>query len=253
MSTESLGTPGFYGKLPSLGDFVSRNLPRSFIDPWDSWLQHALADSRSQLGEQWLSHFLNSPVWRFLISSGSCGNDCWAGVFIPSVDRVGRYFPLTLCVPLGESANLLAVLTDCPAWFADAETLILTGLDDHIEIGDFAEKVENLGKPITTTASDTYRNPPAAERWHCLLSDLSALNSVPQSLTRLLLHRCFPEVTVWWTEGATDVPPCLLLSPGMPPPASFAALLTGDWQQGGWGEVIIGGQAPDGEPAREDQ
>ena len=30
-------TLGFYGKLASRGDFVSRALPQSFIGPWDSW------------------------------------------------------------------------------------------------------------------------------------------------------------------------------------------------------------------------
>ena len=34
---------GFFGKLPSHGDFLSRRLPRSFVDPWDSWLQSRTA------------------------------------------------------------------------------------------------------------------------------------------------------------------------------------------------------------------
>src|SRR5690606_36950533 len=32
------GGPGFYGKLPSRGDFVSRRLPADFIGQWDAWL-----------------------------------------------------------------------------------------------------------------------------------------------------------------------------------------------------------------------
>ena len=28
---------------------------------------------------------------------GVCGNKAWAGILMPSVDKVGRYFPLTIC------------------------------------------------------------------------------------------------------------------------------------------------------------
>jgi type VI secretion system protein ImpM len=36
--TPHAGEPaaGCYGKLPCLGDFVSRRLPRAFIQPWDA-------------------------------------------------------------------------------------------------------------------------------------------------------------------------------------------------------------------------
>ena len=33
---------GFWGKLPARGDFVRAGLPRSFVEPWDAWLQSAL-------------------------------------------------------------------------------------------------------------------------------------------------------------------------------------------------------------------
>jgi len=103
-------TPGFYGKVPGLGDFVSRRLPQAFIDPWDVWLQAAIASSRQQLGEQWLDIYLTSPLWRYALSPGSCGARGWAGVLMPSVDRVGRYFPLTIAVALAEIDYPYAVL-----------------------------------------------------------------------------------------------------------------------------------------------
>jgi type VI secretion system protein ImpM len=45
---------GFYGKVASRGDFVSRGLPQSFIKPWDAWLAAGLLASQEQLGGQWL-------------------------------------------------------------------------------------------------------------------------------------------------------------------------------------------------------
>ena len=97
---DSITSVGFYGKLPMVGDFVSRRLPNDFISSWDSWLQSAIAASREELGDDWLKNYLTSPIWRFLLSPGLCGNQAVAGIMMPSVDRVGRYYPLTVAVQI---------------------------------------------------------------------------------------------------------------------------------------------------------
>ncbi|HEX7686978.1 MAG TPA: type VI secretion system-associated protein TagF, partial [Burkholderiaceae bacterium] len=91
-----MATCGFYGKLPSEGDFVSRRLPWEFTSAWDDWLQQGMQASRGALGERWLELYLSAPVWRFQLAPGVCGPLAWRGLFFASVDRVGRYFPLTL-------------------------------------------------------------------------------------------------------------------------------------------------------------
>jgi type VI secretion system protein ImpM len=88
-------TVGFYGKLPARGDFVRNGLPREFTDPWDDWLQAAIAGSRTLMGEAWLPAYLEAPVWRFCLPPGMCGASAALGLMLPSVDRAGRYFPLT--------------------------------------------------------------------------------------------------------------------------------------------------------------
>ncbi len=101
--------PGWHGKLPSLGDFASRRLGADFIEPWDAWLATGLLNLRSAAPSTWLAAYLASPSWRFLLqpgvlpgaAAGGPGSQAWAGVLMPSVDRVGRYFPLTLAQPLG--------------------------------------------------------------------------------------------------------------------------------------------------------
>ena len=122
-------TPGWYGKLPALGDFARRRLPDSFIERWDAWLQQCLQASRATLCEGWLQQFLGAPVWRFLLLPGAMGSAGWAGVLLPSVDRVGRYFPLTVCASLPAGAPF----GDAPAalehWLAGLEACALLGLD----------------------------------------------------------------------------------------------------------------------------
>lgn len=110
---------GLYGKLPARGDFVRAGMPTHFVAPWDSWLQAALSSSQAQLGASWRAAWLEAPVWRFALAPGLCGPHAVLGLWLPSVDRVGRYFPLTLAAfPLAAAG---AGPDDADAWLAAAE------------------------------------------------------------------------------------------------------------------------------------
>ena len=87
-------TVGVFGKLPARGDFVREGLPRSFTDPWDDWWQCGLAGLQEHPG--WVSAWLEAPVWRFALPPGLCGPHGMLGMWLPSVDKAGRYFPLTV-------------------------------------------------------------------------------------------------------------------------------------------------------------
>ncbi len=87
---------GFTGKIPARGDFVQAGLPRDFTGPWHDWQSRVIAGSRALMGEVWLEAFLEAPVWRFVLPPGLCGARAAIGLIMPSVDKVGRYFPLTL-------------------------------------------------------------------------------------------------------------------------------------------------------------
>src|ERR1700753_1284599 len=122
-------TIGLFGKLPCNGDFLQRRLPQEFVDVWDAWVRESLAGSRSQLAGRWLEIYLTAPVWRFALARGLCGNDAYAGVFLPSVDRVGRYFPLTVVARWkGDEAIALSSVAGQARWFDAAESLALGAL-----------------------------------------------------------------------------------------------------------------------------
>ena len=124
---------GFFGKLPSRGDFVSRHLPKSFVEPWDGWLQEAIARSRVQLGTAWRDAYCTSPIWRFALSDGLCGSAGYAGVLMPSVDRVNRYYPLVIAAPLLPNSGLFTLPTLGEVWFHTAEQLALEGLEHDVQ------------------------------------------------------------------------------------------------------------------------
>ncbi|GAB2889512.1 type VI secretion system-associated protein TagF [Uliginosibacterium flavum] len=127
-----MSAPGWYGKLPFLGDFASRRLSQSFIQPWDAWLQQGVAASRAELGEAWLDTFLTSDIWRFVLAADCLTPEPWAGILVPSVDRVGRYFPLTIAAPYASASRL-------DEWFADLESAAHAGLSaSEVEAFDSA-------------------------------------------------------------------------------------------------------------------
>ncbi|MEA3275768.1 MAG: type VI secretion system-associated protein TagF [Pseudomonadota bacterium] len=233
MSTISEPGPGIYGKVPSNGDFVTRRLPAAFVEPWDLWLQDALSDSRDQLGARWLEIYLTSPIWRFVLSPGLAGQDPWAGVLMPSVDRVGRYFPLTLACPLPVSGNPIQVMTGGGAWFGAAETLLLTCLEDDFDLAAFDRQVLEMGPPPAQPAASPMV-PAAGNAFRVPLERATELATVCPELLRQALGELFFGYSLWWSEGSEMVQPSLLVCQGLPPTKGFSALLAGDWNQWGW-------------------
>ena len=107
---------------------ASRGLPHEFVHAWDSWLQHSIATSRAHLGEQWLELYLTSPIWRFALMPGACGASGWAGVMMPSVDKVGRYFPLTIAAQLDSHPHTMAMAFSAQEWYEALEQIALSML-----------------------------------------------------------------------------------------------------------------------------
>ncbi len=143
--------PGWYGKLPTLGDFASRRLEADFIEPWDLWLAQALQAQRSAFGEGWLDAYLDTPPWRFLLSPGTMRGVrpdlAFAGVLVPSVDRVGRHFPLTLVASLSRVPDLAAEFDSLFAWLHRLEDAALDALQGDWTIDDLENALADLSPP----------------------------------------------------------------------------------------------------------
>lgn len=231
---------GFFGKLPARGDFIGRHLPKSFLDPWDTWLQAAIAQSRTQLAEMWREYYCTSPIWRFALGPGSCGPVGYTGILMPSVDRVGRYYPLAITIPLEPASPLFALPLTAEPWFLQAEQLALMGLDlDSLDLDDFSRQVAALGTPDTSL--ETEIGSAVGNIWYYVWPESLGLASIEPTLASDLLNRSLARSSLWWTEGSERIPRCLLVCEGLPPVAGFVALLAGGWQQWGWIEKQLAG------------
>ncbi len=225
---------GFYGKLPVFGDFINRRLSTNFVEKWDHWLQSALSQSQIMLGDQWLNLYLTSPIWRFVIAKGQCGERPWFGVMMPSVDSVGRYFPLTIACPLPLDANLLQVVINGHQWFQNAEQVIVEALQNQqFNIEDFDAKVVALGNLSGQLSLASSTDQGFGSQWQIPLVGSSAQNAIMQLSHQMVLQR-LSDYTLWWGSGSEHVVPSILISAGMPQPQSFCSMLDGQWQTGGW-------------------
>ncbi|WP_287206905.1 type VI secretion system-associated protein TagF [Mesorhizobium sp.] len=110
MSAADMILPGFYGKMPATGDFVTRRLPGDFVRIWDRWLAQHIVPLIGM--ETWP----RTTALRFLAGPASFGGS--AGIILQSADRVGRQFPLSVVAQLSEASIQLA---RAEAWFAGIE------------------------------------------------------------------------------------------------------------------------------------
>jgi type VI secretion system protein ImpM len=228
--------PGIYGKLPSNGDFVTRRLPASFVEPWDLWLQESIVVSQDQLGERWLDTYLTSPVWRFALSPGCAGQSGWAGLLMPSVDRVGRFFPLTLASPLPAADNPLSAVTGAESWYQSAENLLLSCLENDLELEDFDRQVVEIGVPPSKLQADGLFQGMSSARRMPLPHDLLTLCP---GLLHHSLGELFFAYSLWWSHGSEIVAPSVLLCQGLPPSSGFVSMLAADWGRWGWEEARV--------------
>jgi type VI secretion system ImpM family protein len=237
---------GFYGKLPSHGDFLRRRVADTFVGVWDGWLQECLAASRAALGEAWLDVYLTSPAWRFACAAGACGPAPVVGVMVPSVDRVGRYFPLTIVAQLPLDAPVVSTAAKADAFFDRVERLVIDTLGaDVVDFEHFDEQLMMLGSDLELTSPMGVRLQPMASRvldedhgaWQVPIGTASNLGTALEQLTTQRLSEIYEPLVLWWTDGSSKVEPSCLITKGMPHPDSFAALLDGSWGKRRWQSV----------------
>lgn len=150
MNSESAA--GWHGKLPSVSDFASRRMDARLVDTWDDWISAGLAKMRSDDQERWVDAYLASPTWRFLSGPGffpvPFDASAWAGVLMPSVDRVGRYYPLALTAPLHEIPRSTESRAGLWWWLQRLEDTAIHALEGDWSIEGLEIELFQLGLPL---------------------------------------------------------------------------------------------------------
>jgi type VI secretion system protein ImpM len=185
---------GLFGKLPARGDFVRENLPRDFTDIWDAWWQRGLGETQRLPRDEWIAAWLEAPVWRFVLPPGLCGSNGVLGIWLPSVDKAGRYSPLTIAAtaPLDWAPSVGAMTS----FLAAAEQAGLDALEHDLAPVDLLQRIQ--GAFVASEAP------------------VPALGLAPGR-------------AAWWTEGGPRVAARLETATALPEGSRFAALIDDEW------------------------
>ncbi|MGV6849066.1 MAG: type VI secretion system-associated protein TagF [Marinibacterium sp.] len=196
---------GAFGKIAAAGDFIRFDLASDFVAAWDDWLQSALIAARGHFGSRWADLYMSAPIWRFTCPPGVAGSGAFLGVLMPSTDRVGRMFPLTLAGQISPDRDLAEIHFRAHNLFEALEATALTTLDD-LPLADLKESC------ATIAADDPSWDPAPAVAAHHL-----PLN---------------PGQCLWSTRLSDGFR--LMRSDGLPGAAAFAAMFDVDavfWQE----------------------
>ncbi|MEX0337399.1 MAG: type VI secretion system-associated protein TagF [Arenibacterium sp.] len=199
---------GAFGKMPSVGDFFRINMPSGFVSGWDDWIQNAMLSAQEVLGQAFDQHYMSAPIWRFSLAAGLAGPQKMLGVLMPSVDRVGRRFPLTLAS---------AVTTPGPApldhfsekpLFERLEDLALEALDDAMTRDLLEERLTQIPPPALRSAA------PLRHAGHTMVLTQGAPGDILPELASGLLTGKYATPSVW--SAVVNNVPRLMICDGLP-------------------------------------
>jgi len=214
---------GWFGKVPALGDFASRRLPAAFTERWDPFVARGLQRLQQGLGEAWLDAYLNGPLWRFALMPGLIDERHWAGVLMPSVDRVGRYYPLTIAASFGlPPGPPFAPLQD---WFDRIAHAALRCLAPGASVESLEADLHGAGLPQLVPFAEFA---PAADGAALWLPESSAVAKALTHLAVPLVRQALRGSSLWWPWRTDDDVASLAVCRGLPDTALFARLLGGE-------------------------
>lgn len=202
---------GLFGKLPAKRDFVAVFAPRAFLCLWEPWVDEGLAAWRARaLPAAFAEAYNSAPIWRFWLGPALCGQAI-AGAFMPSVDALGRIYPLTLIGAPPGGATLAAPDVDPRGfWFGKVEALLLDALDPQTPFETIFARLDALG--ADEAGAEAAPRDPAARAFASLRAEAP---------------HCPPELaTFWWTIGGAGCPPQALMRRALPAPIDFADMLS---------------------------
>ena len=216
-----------FGKLSVKRDFIALATPRRFLDIWEPWVQACMSASRHRLKAEWQKAFLTAPVWRFWLGADISGTTV-LGSIMPSVDGVGRYYPLSLLAVADPSSFIPPPdLNAQGRWFAAAEAFLLSTLDHTKTFDEISTALAAMPTPLIEAS--VRGSSEVLTIGETMVGIVTAGKTFEDSLLLLRQsnHETSAAASFWWTEGGGSFPPMALCSRGMPDPFRYSIMLTG--------------------------
>lgn len=247
---------GCYGKIPGLGDFLSRNLPASFVEAWDGWLRRVMATCARADDPNWVDRYLSAPIWRFALAPGTVGSVGRAGILVPSVDSIGRCYPLTIAIEIPADVPLIDMPVAWAEGYERAEMIAIGAISRALDHELFVDRAAALPAPIPLqtpampileqwvrppTAADGAQGPGTrvagvrvAGARVAGAPESAGASNLASSLALPLLAGSANGLSLWWHLDWEDRPATTVLFGGLPPTEAACGMLLGSWRDWGW-------------------
>lgn len=200
----------WFGKLPSIGDFVGRRMAHGLTTDWDYWLRSGLDQLRSDAPDTWTQRFVHSPIWFFLTPACVTGVPA-CGVMAPSVDRVGRFYPLTVMALASERQQAMAEQAVLVRFLAGAHAAVVDARRLPLSPDELDARLADLPSPFESRQAPT---PAVSPLIATMLADLNAASeavaaapqvALPSAELRRVLHKG-ADTSLWWVSPTAQWP-----------------------------------------------
>jgi len=141
-----------FGKTPKMGDFLRVGSVGRVGEVFDDWIQQGMAAAEAKRGAAWAPAYKAGELWAFIFRAPRSVNvrEGLVGVMKPSVDAVGRRFPLVVC-----SAALQQCVVPWPhvlpmgfGDFLDRAATLLLESDTIAGIADMQNALLRIPEPV---------------------------------------------------------------------------------------------------------
>ncbi len=146
MREGSVGEVGCFGKLPISPEFIRVQAKGGTLEAFDEWIQEGLLSCRVTLGPTWKDLFLESNTWNFLFHVPQ-QKEWLIGVMVPSQDKAGRMFPMTLFLRVEKPSKGHAFMPLLFQEFLERGKLLLQDGWKHVSLVEFREQVQRMMHP----------------------------------------------------------------------------------------------------------
>ncbi|WP_088578777.1 type VI secretion system-associated protein TagF [Burkholderia ubonensis] len=219
--------PAWYGKIPGAGDFVNRRLPHTLAGWWERWLQQGMAALRQRGADEIARHYTVAPVWNFLIPAGAGAACVQPGCVAPSCDRVGRYYPVLVTLPLSTADYWSGLPDAADAFYWRIGSALLDAIRHArtpVDLEDALERVRLAPGGAVPAARDVDPDAPSPQA-------LPERPGQPVAPAWPGLSGYFDPhgaTSFWWTNRADGSPLRTLAHTGAPDSRLFLRLFGGD-------------------------
>ncbi|MFU9137140.1 type VI secretion system-associated protein TagF [Erwinia tasmaniensis] len=191
---------GWYGKLPSAGDFLKRRFPDAIWQQWTNWFQVGLLnwqknEEQRPGGER---KFSSAPVWNFVVPPMLGSQLVQMGCLLPACDSVGRQYPVCALLTFSPQSWSPSQLAMAGEWYQQLGRALLHAVRN----GYSAEQLDRSLLAIPAPPLPT-------EEEQSDILDVIGYAERPTTLSWRQVSDCFdPQqyTSFWWTNQTDGYP-----------------------------------------------